>query len=389
MKKKTLITKAILLILQVFAIQIFAAQPIGYASLNAFGQNGTTGGEGGPVVTVNNAKDLLENISKEGPRIILVSGMINVPGGMHEVSSDKTIAGIGSDAGISGGGFNVGLPIDNSIKSPPPNAVHNIIIQNLTFHKASEDNINVMMFSHHIWIHHNTFKSTADGALDIKRGSSYATVSYNHFIGLHKTALIGHNDGSAAQAQDIGRLLVTYHHNFFERCQSRQPRVRFGEVHIYNNYYRDINGYGIGVGAGAKAYSENNYKEGGGAFCKVMGTASGGLKDVGSIGGASIKPERVTWNPKDKYEYKLDPAKDVKSIVSANAGVGKIKLETARISSAQMSKKNRNQFLHLPSGKVNIYNFRGQRIPELKANHTSGIYLRDYNSNLRPYMHLP
>jgi pectate lyase len=316
--------------------------------------------------------------------------MIKVPGGMHEVSSDKTIAGIGANPGITGGGFNIGLPIDNSITSPPPNAVHNVIIQNLTFNRGSVDNVNVQMFSHHVWVHHNTFTSTADGALDIKRGCSFVTVSYNHFIGIHKTALIGHNDGNAAQ--DVGRLKVTYHHNLFESCQSRQPRVRFGEVHIYNNYYKNMNGYAIGVGAGARAYSENNYKEGGGAFCKYMGagTSTGGLKDIGSIGGKSLRPEMITWNPKDRYEYKLDPAKDVKSIVTANAGAGKIKFVTSKISPAKMLKqKKRNSVLQLPSGKLTIYNFRGQRITYIKTQNSPGIYLRGYNSNLKPYMYTP
>jgi pectate lyase len=374
MKKMTIVTNVMVLMLQIFSVQLFAAQPIGYASMNVLDQNGTNGGEGGPVVTVSNTSDLLENIKKQGPRIILVSGMIKCSG-MHPVSSDKTIAGIGSDAGITNGGFHL-------------DSVHNVIIQNLNFHRGNDDNINVQMYSHHVWIHHNKFMSTADGAVDIKHGASYITVSYNHFIGIYKLGLIGHNDVNADQ--DVGRLRITYHHNYFQNCRSRQPRVRYGEVHIFNNYYQNIGNYGIGVGILSRIYSENNHKEGGSKFCQIMTNGgSGAIKDIGSIGGSSIRPELVTWNPKDRYEYTADPATEVKSKVTANAGIGKIKFETALISPAQVSKKNRNPFLQLPSGKVFTYNIRGQRIPELKEYHSPGIYLSGYKSDLKPYIHRP
>jgi pectate lyase len=47
--------------------------------------------------------------------------------------------------------------------------------------------------------------------VDIKRGSSYITVSCNHADGTNKTMLLGRDD--ADSAQDTGRVLVTYHHN--------------------------------------------------------------------------------------------------------------------------------------------------------------------------------
>jgi pectate lyase len=322
MKKRTIIKIVIVLLLQVFTIQFLTAQPIGFASLDAWGQNGTTGGAGGPTVTVTNSSDLLDYISREGPYIIQVDGMISVGSGMHEVTSDKTIIGLGDNSGITGGGLNVGLPISNDITEPPSNAVHNVIICNLTFDDANDDNINVMMFSHHFWIHHNTFLDTADGQLDIKRGSSYGTVSYNHFVSGGKTMLLGHSDDN--DNQDIGRLKVTYHHNWFDHGNSRHPRCRFGEAHIFNNYYDNIGNYGIGVGKMCRVYSENNYCEGGNFYNIMSNGDSGGLKDVGSIGGESVNPGVVTWNPSSYYSYTADPAGSVPDIVMANAGVGKM-----------------------------------------------------------------
>ena len=65
--------------------------------------------------------------------------------------------------------------------------------------------------------------------------------------------LLGHDDDNAAQ--DVGRLRVTYHHNFFDGSDQRNPRVRFAEpVHVYNNYYRNSGDYGVAstMNAGAR-----------------------------------------------------------------------------------------------------------------------------------------
>ena len=52
--------------------------PVGFASVNALGQNGTTGGVGGPQVTVSTTDALLDAIDTVGPLVILVSGTIYI-----------------------------------------------------------------------------------------------------------------------------------------------------------------------------------------------------------------------------------------------------------------------------------------------------------------------
>ncbi|MER6345184.1 pectate lyase family protein [Streptomyces sp. NPDC001595] len=303
--------------------------PTGFASVDAWGQNGTTGGAGGPTVTVSTAADLIAAIKAEGPRTVRVNGMITLPAGMYDVSSDKTIVGVGAASGISGGGLNIGLPASDSVTSPPANAVHNVIIRNLTFKNASDDSINVQMFSHHIWIDHNDLSAGYDGLIDIKRGSSYITVSWNHTHHHTKNMLLGHSDKNGAQ--DIGRLKVTYHHNWYDRTPQRNPRTRFGDpVHIYNNYFLDNSDTGPACNADSGCFVEGNYfddvEE---PMTNSYSGPEGNLVErnnvfVGDTGepvtGGSVE------DPADYYDYVVDDPQAVKDTVMRGAGPGTIGL---------------------------------------------------------------
>ncbi|WP_440070571.1 pectate lyase family protein [Streptosporangium sp. OZ121] len=300
--------------------------PAGFASVNAWGRNGTTGGAGGPTVEVDTASELISAIGQSGPLNICVRGMITVPAGMHNVTSDKSIVGIGSTGGISGGGLNIGLPLDNSVTSPPANAVNNVIIRNLSFRNANDDSINVQMFSHHVWIDHNDLADGYDGLIDIKRGSSYITVSWNHTHDHTKNMLLGHDDGNSAQ--DVGRLKVTYHHNWFDRTPQRNPRVRFGEpVHVFNNYYVYNTDAGVVCQLNAGCLVEGNYFER--VEVPVTNTYSGTAGRCvarNNVLDASDPPEcgGSVQEASSYYGYTLDDPNSVKAIVSAGAGVGKI-----------------------------------------------------------------
>ncbi|WP_306746473.1 pectate lyase family protein [Saccharothrix yanglingensis] len=300
--------------------------PVGFASVDALGQNGTTGGAGGPEVTVTNATDFIANIKADGPRVVRVQGLITLPAGMYDVSSDKTIIGVGSASGITGGGLNVGLPVSNAT-SPPADAVHNVIIRNMVFRGANDDSINVQMFSHHIWIDHNDLSAGKDGLIDIKRGSSYVTVSWNHTHNHTKNMLLGHDDGNGAQ--DIGYLKVTYHHNWFDKTPQRNPRVRFGNpVHVFNNYFFDNSDVGVACQAQAGCWVEGNHFD---DVEEPMTTSYAGPKGnivqkdnlfTGESGnpvvGGSVQ------DPRTYYQYTTDPAANVKALVTAGAGTGRI-----------------------------------------------------------------
>lgn len=310
---------------------------VGFATVNAWGQNGTTGGLGGPTVTARSAEDLMQFIAAEGPLVIQVEGTIVLPTdtqkngfpgyGMHFVNSDKTIIGVGDAATIQAGGFGLGLyPFDDTVVSLPEKAIKNIIIRNITFDgtggvEGETDGVNVFMFTHHIWIDHCTFKNSVDGSVDIKRGSSFITVSNNLFDGQAQPCMLGHSLGETAFAQDGGNLKVTYQQNWFRQCHTRMPLARFGEVHVLNNYWSDVVNHAIGIDEKAAIISENNYLDRGN-FSYVY-SEDGALKDLGSLGGISHNEARVTWRPQQYYVYTPLLTEDVKAYVIANAGAGK------------------------------------------------------------------
>lgn len=180
--------------------------------------------------------------------------------------------------------------------------------------------------SENVWIDHNTFSDgdnpdrdlpiyfgrpymVHDGALDVTHTASLVTASYNRFLGRDKVMLIG---SSNTVGPDVGRLNVTLHHNLFDGTLQRLPRVRFGQVDIYNNLYRlagDGFGYALGVGVQSAIYAENNF------FALGAGvTAADLLYDWGGTviteRGTWVRPERGLARPVsllDAYNAEHDP----------------------------------------------------------------------------------
>ena len=197
------------------------------------------------------------------------------------VGSNTTIIGI-NNAVLRG--FNLNLQ-----------NVSNIIIRNVHFQDAADcfpawtptDGANgnwnslydlvTLSGARNVWLDHNTFSDgnnhdadqpiyfgrpfqVHDGAADIIRASNFVTVSYNDFYDHDKTMLIG---SSNTRGADVGALKVTIHHNKFQNLGQRLPRVRFGQVDVYNNYYiatdEDTFQYAWGVGIDSAIYAENNF----------------------------------------------------------------------------------------------------------------------------------
>ena len=197
----------------------------------------------------------------------------------------------------------------------------------------------------HIWIDHCHFEDGTqptetyfhreyehrDGLVDIVNQADDITMSYNVFERHNKAILIGNSDAKTA---DDGKLNVTLHHNYFHNLVQRAPRVRFGKVHVYNNYYQtdDENGayryaYSLGVGKNSKIYAENNVADIDGRtyqdFVKVFGgtefTAVNNIFNDEKIDAFNEHLSPVAWAP-ERY-IKIDDVSAVKSKVLQQAGV--------------------------------------------------------------------
>jgi pectate lyase len=121
--------------------------------------------------------------------------------------------------------------------------------------------------------------------------------------------------------------------------------VRFGSVHVYNNYYEGSKShpvyahqYSIGVAYKAKIISENNAFDIQGAngcnsVLKNPGSSSktGAIKDSGSLlNGAALDltpcsfSNAVGWTVPYAYAKALLPAASVMASVKASAGSGRL-----------------------------------------------------------------
>lgn len=288
--------------------------PIGFASVNGL----TTGGRGGPVVTVTNASGFLTEIARAGARIVRVQGTIVLTDNARP-AAHKTILGVGTNATIVGN-----LNILN---------VSNVIVQNLHFTNPNGvgdgDGVTIEG-SHHVWIDHCTFYDCADGALDTTHGSDYVTISWCRFYyttntGHNFACLVGHSANNAGE--DAGRLRVTFHHNWWTAlCVERMPRVRFGRVHVFNNYYNCAgNNYCVRASIGSEVLVENNHFEYiHTPYEKFVENGQTGL--IRAVGNATVNCTGVqafddtVFTP--PYAYELETPTAAKAAVVSGAGAG-------------------------------------------------------------------
>lgn len=291
----------------------------GWADING----ATTGGAGGPTVTVTTDADFRNYIAQAGPYVVQVSGTINLGATSARSASNKSIIGLGTNAQIVGN-------LEFS-------GVSNCIVKNITFTNpggaGQGDGVTSQLGSDHLWFDHCTFFDCADGNLDITKQSDYVTVSWCEFYytfdsGHNFSNLIGSSDTDTA---DRGKLRQTWHHNWWSTlCKERMPRVRFGQVHLYNNYYAaPANNYNIGVGVESQIRVENNYWESQNNAWKDYYTGFGAAgKILWNAGNVFVSTAIPTWAANDTtvftppYAYTLDAGADVKALVMAGAGAG-------------------------------------------------------------------
>ncbi len=297
--------------------------PIGWATESGDGVDTTTGGLGGETVTPADEQALIDYAESEAPLIIQIDGTFAIP--ELRVASNKTLIGVDANATIEGGVRVRGSGTDDMVS--------NVIIQNLRIHGATSDVDGDGMhiyYAHHVWVDHCEIWDSPDGNLDIVHASSWVTISWTKFwysqdapdLEHRFSNLVGHSEPNE---EDVDRLKVTFHHNWWaEGVIERMPRVRYGDVHVFNNYYSAAgNNYAIGAGFESRLRIENNHFDGvadphifyddeptaeiaetGNAYTNATGLMHSGQGD-------SFEPP---------YAYALDRAADVPALVMAAAG---------------------------------------------------------------------
>lgn len=213
------------------------------------------GGMHGSVYFVTSLDDsgpgtLREGCKQKEPLWIVfeVSGTIQLSSYLR-VSSYKTIDGRGQRIKLMGKGLQL-------------KECEHVIINNLEFEGGrghDVDGIQIKPNSRHIWIDRCSLSDYDDGLIDITRASTDITISRCHFFNHDKTMLIG------ADPSNVGdrRMKVTIHHCFFDGTTQRHPRVRFGKVHLYNNYTRNWGIYAVCASVESQILSQCNIYEAG------------------------------------------------------------------------------------------------------------------------------
>ncbi len=254
---------------------------VGFASITADGFTGpTTGGE---AIIAGRSKDVVyingpsefgklceilqkrikyKTYSNNPLTIVLEAGTYTGAGGkesvwgnsMLTIQEQENLTIIGRKNVI----FNFGINVKRS---------SNLIIRNITFQDYYDDGINIgETETHHVWVDHCTVGHPTtrpantehpDGGIDVKNGASYVTISWTIYRNSWKTGLVGHSDSNGAT--DNGRLKVTYFGNHFLNTNSRNPRVRFGEVHVLNNLEERVGLYGIAASNNSSVFAEGNF----------------------------------------------------------------------------------------------------------------------------------
>jgi pectate lyase len=240
-----------------------SSELLGWAAVDAMGQNGTTGGGSAAPIWASTEASFMTSIAGTTPRVIYVRGTLR---GSFGIGSNKTIVG------VCGAEIHGHLELSRSV---------NVIVRNLTVvgnnctdspADCSEgaDAITVSNGSHHIWFDHDDVYDGSDGNLDVVSGSDFVTISWTkfHYSTLRTDPLAGASGhrfsnliGSADDVPgDVGHLNVTFHHDWWaENIDQRMPRDRNGKIHVFNNLFTSVgNRYCTNAGFQASLLVENN-----------------------------------------------------------------------------------------------------------------------------------
>ena len=307
-------------------------KPIGWATRSGRtgGAVSVTGGGSVAAIVVNNFADLAKYASDAQARVIHVDGTLGggwsgTSGDRLEIKSNKTI---------------IGLRAGTQLKA----AIHisgasNVILRNIVIRGPGSnedqawDNLSIEGSSKNIWVDHCEFWDGQDGNADVVKGADTVTFTWNIF----GYALTGHSHNlsnliasSDDEPASEGKLDITFMFNWWKAVAQRQPRCRYGEIHVVNNLYTGDSSVGASVLGVSNGYScnvltENNHFIGQGQPID-LGKEDGPGSVQEAVGNLF---ENCTGNQKGSgtaftppYDYKsfMVPASEVQALVRKSAG---------------------------------------------------------------------
>jgi len=309
-----------------------ACKAIGWATRS--GRTGgavtVTGGGNATPIVVKTFADLQTYASDDQARVIHVDGTLGAgwsgtSGDRLEIKSNKTI---------------IGLRAGTQLKA----VIHvkdasNVIVQNLVIvgpgsnEDQAWDNLNIEGNSKNVWIDHCEFWDGQDGNADVVKGADNVTFTWNIFgytLPGHSHNLSNLIASSDDEPESENKLNITYMFNWWKAAAERQPRCRYGYIHVLNNLYTSDSAVGaskLGVtnGYACSVLTQNNHfieqkepidlgkQTGPGSVQQQDGNLFESCTGNQQGSGTAFTPP---------YEYKsiMVPASEVKALVQKSAG---------------------------------------------------------------------
>jgi pectate lyase len=254
---------------------------VGWAAVSGNDVATTTGGGDATPTVVTTLANFTDAVKGTDPAVIYVKGVLDA--GKVSVGSNKTIAG------VCGAEIHGHLELSGSV---------NVIVRNLKIVgyavgdcsldpdydpskgcSSGNDAVTVQKNAHHVWFDHCDISDGTDGNLDITNAADFVTVSWTKFHytertddeGSDSTGSAGHRfsdlvggTDSPSTYDDANALNVTWHHDYWaDNVVERQPRVRFGRNHLFNNLWASSgDNYCVRAGTGARILVEHGVFDG-------------------------------------------------------------------------------------------------------------------------------
>jgi pectate lyase len=316
---------------------------VGWAAESSNGVTTTTGGGSATPVTVATLADLQNAVKGSTAAVVYLKGVMAA--GSVSIGSNKTVVGL------------CGAEIHGHVSV---NGASNVIVRNLKIVgyavgncaldpsydsgvgcSSGQDAISVQN-GDHIWFDHCDISDGTDGNLDITSGADYVTVSWTKFhytprtdnsgsdstggAGHRYSNLVGGGDGVAG---DVGKLNVTWHHNWWaDNVMERQPRVRYGKNHVFNNLYSGSgDNYCVRAGIQAQILIESNVFTGVKSPHEFNNTSDQGTAYITAVGNSYVSTSGTkatggggTPFTDPPYAYTADATANLEAAIRSGAG---------------------------------------------------------------------